>query len=230
MLKDGKGYSINTENLNKVCAVIPFFNERKTLRKVVEKTLLFVNEVIAVNDGSTDGSGAELNDLKHVYLLNLVNNNGKGFALRAGFDECNKRNCRYIVTLDADLQHDPEFIPLLLKKTEIFDIVIGNRLNNVKLMPYLRRLSNRLTSFMLSKKTGAKIMDSQSGFRVYKAVVPASVKTDMNGFEAESEILVKALRQKFSVGFVDIPTIYGDEKSKMRTYPAIKGFIKVMMS
>jgi len=230
LLKGGKDYSISIENLNKVCAVIPFFNEKKTLRKVVEKTSLFVNEVIAVNDGSTDGSAAELNDLENVYILNFKNNIGKGFALRCGFEECSKRNCRYIVTLDADLQHDPEFIPLLLKKTEFFDIVIGNRLNDVKLMPYSRRLSNRLTSFMLSKKTGAKIMDSQSGFRVYKAIVPASVNTDMNGFEAESEILVKALRKKFSLGFVDIPTIYGDEKSKMRTCPAIKGFIKVMMS
>lgn len=171
-----------------------------------------------------------MNGLDNVFVLDLKFNKGKGFALRVGFDECLRRNFSIIVTLDADLQHDPEFIPLLLKKTETFDIVIGNRLNDVKLMPYHRRFSNRITSFMLSKKTGIKIYDSQSGFRAYTADVLKNVNTIMNGFEAESEILVKAIRDNFTVGFADIPTIYGNEKSKMRTYPAIKGFIKVLMS
>lgn len=132
--------------------------------------------------------------------------------------------------MDGDGQHSPESIPLLLNKIEKFDIVIGNRLDNLSSMPIQRRLSNKLTSFLLSKKLGIKISDSQSGFRIYKQEVLIRTKTLFSGFEAESEILVKAVRNGFKVGFINIPTIYGDEKSKMKPIQAIKGFIKVMLS
>ena len=95
-------------------------------------------------------------------------------------------------------------------------------------MPVQRRMSNRLTSFILSKKTNQKILDSQCGFRAYSSKLLQSVKTSYNGFEAESEIIVKATRKGFKIRFVDIPTIYGTEKSKMKALKAIIGFIKVM--
>lgn len=141
-----------------------------------------------------------------------------------------RNNFSTIVTIDADLQHDPDYIPALLKLMEYFDIVIGSRMNDMKDMPLQRRLSNTITSYLLSKKTGVKIIDSQSGFRAYKAEVLSTVNTTMNGFEAESEILLKAVKKKFNVGFIDIPTIYADEKSKMKPMKAIKGFIRVMLS
>jgi hypothetical protein len=95
-------------------------------------------------------------------------------------------------------------------------------------MPIQRRMSNKITSFVLSKKTGQKILDSQCGFRAYSAKVLQEVKTVFDGFEAESEILVRSVRKEFKIGFVDIPTIYGKEKSKMKAIQAITGFVKVL--
>lgn len=218
------------EKTNRVCAVIPFYNEERFIKKVVTDTLKYVDKIIAVNDGSTDKSIEHLQSIPGVEIINLKKNNGKGFALQQGFEEALNRNIEFIITLDGDGQHPPESIPLLLNKIENFDIVIGNRLDDLSSMPIHRRLSNKLTSFLLSKKLGTKIYDSQSGFRIYKHEVLRKIKTVFSGFEAESEILVKAVRNGFKVGFINIPTIYGDEKSKMKSMQAIKGFIKVMLS
>jgi len=95
-------------------------------------------------------------------------------------------------------------------------------------MPFQRKMSNKLTSFLLSKKTGMKIIDSQCGFRAFRRVVLQKVQTRCNGYEAESEIIILIARAGFKIGFVDIPTIYGNEKSKMNPLKAILGFIKVL--
>lgn len=194
------------------------------------KTLNYVDEIIAVNDGSTDNSVDQIKGIEKVTLINIPLNKGKGYALKSGFTESLKIKSDITVTIDADMQHDPDYIPLLLNKTDSFDIVIGNRLKNVESMPYHRRISNYLTSFLLSKKLKVKIEDSQCGYRAYRTRIFSNIELFMNGFEAESEILVKAARNNFSIGFVDIPTIYADEKSKMRSFQAIKGFIKVLLS
>ncbi len=95
-------------------------------------------------------------------------------------------------------------------------------------MPFQRVMSNKLTSFLLSKKTGMKIIDSQCGFRALSMEVLQKVQTQSNGYEAESEIIILAARAGFKIGFVEVPTIYGNEKSKVNPVKAIFGFIKVL--
>jgi glycosyltransferase involved in cell wall biosynthesis len=213
---------------SKICAVIPFYNEKDFILNVVRETLNYVDKVIAVNDGSTDLSENQIVNLENVYVLNLNSNKGKGRALQAGFDECTKTNFNFIVTIDGDNQHDPKYIPEFIKKLNDFDIVIGNRLTDTKSMPLQRIISNKLTSFFLSLKTGQNILDSQCGFRAYKKEVLQNVRTSYSGYEAESEILIYAARKGFKIGFANIPTLYGDEKSKMNPVAAIVGFIKVL--
>jgi hypothetical protein len=108
--------------------------------------------------------------------------------------------------------------------------VIGNRLHTFKNMPYSRRLSNFFTSLILTLKTGTKILDSQCGFRVYRTSILKNILPAYKGFEAESEILLNAAKNKYKIGFTNIPTIYGDEESKMKNIQAILGFIKVVLT
>ena len=214
---------------NNVCAVIPFYNESKTIKEVIERTLNFVDCIIAVNDGSTDGFISQLINSQRVILISSQKNFGKGFALNTGFRESIKNNFDITVTLDADLQHEPEQIPKLIKEISSFDIVIGNRLNDLKKMPLHRIASNKLTSFLLSLKTGLKLLDTQSGFRAYKTKILNDILPSSYGFEAESEILINAARKNYKIGFVPTPTIYANEKSKMKSFQAISGFIKVLL-
>jgi glycosyltransferase involved in cell wall biosynthesis len=224
----------NSKGINKItdtiCAVIPFFNEKETLKFVLDETLKYVHFIFAVNDGSNDDTYVNLNNDSKIKLITLDRNYGKGKALSVGFEAAISEGYEIVVTLDADLQHEPKFIPQLIEALQSFDIVIGNRLKNLKGMPIQRRLSNKLTSFFLTVKTGQYILDSQCGYRAFRADVLKKVKTNYLGFEAESEILVKAAKKGFKIGFVDIPTIYGDEKSKMRPVQAIVGFLKVLFS
>ena len=218
---------INKSDL--VCAVIPFYNEKSTLSEVIRETAKYVDFIFAINDGSNDGNYENEMNEKDVQYIENDKNYGKGKALITGFDAAISSGYRYVITIDADLQHDPKYIPFILEKLKSFDVVVGNRLKNLKVMPFHRRLSNKITSFLLTVKTGQNILDSQCGFRGYSVEVLKKVKTVFYGFEAESEIVVKAARKGFKIGFVEIPTIYGNERSKMRSVQAILGFIKVML-
>lgn len=214
---------------NKICAVIPFFNEEKTIKDTVNEVLRFVDFVIAVNDGSSDSSQDKIKNIDKVIILKNDFNLGKGKALLKGFTESIKLNSKYTITIDADLQHNPKCIPDFIDKINNYDIVIGNRLHDLKNMPLHRRLSNLLTSFLLSKKTKINIIDSQCGYRIFKTPVLKNILPDCQGFEAESEMIVKAARNNYKIGFTDIPVIYGNDNSKMKSLQAIKGFLKIML-
>ena len=221
---------VTNSNTKSICAVVPFYNEKETINIVLQETIKYVQFVFAVNDGSDDGFIPDASQKSKIKFINLDRNYGKGKALSVGFREAVSAGFNYVITLDADLQHEPKFIPKLIEVLQSFDIVIGNRLKNLRGMPIQRRLSNKLTSFFLTVRTGQEILDSQCGFRAYKSEVLNSVKMRFKGFEAESEILVNASKQGFKIGFVDITTIYGHEKSKMRPFQAIVGFLRVLFS
>ena len=220
----------STLRKNNVCAVIPFYNEERTLNEIIEKTLNFVDLIICIDDGSTDDSVNKIKSNEKVILLKNDMNRGKGYSLKKGFEKSIELNTNYTVTLDADLQHPPEFIPSFIEELKSSDVVIGNRLNDLSSMPFQRILSNTITSGLLSIKTKRKILDSQCGYRGFRTQVLKFILPSYNGYEAESEMLVKAARNKLRISFVNIPTIYGMEKSKMRPLQAIKGFIRVFLS
>ena len=220
----------NSKNSNKVAAVIPFYNASKTINRVILETLKYVSFVIAVNDGSTDGSPDNIPISEKVTLISYKRNRGKGYALRKGLEKGIEKGFLKLVTIDADSQHDPEEIPALISGLTNYDIVIGNRLNDLKGMPLQRRISNKITSFLLSIKTGQKILDSQCGFRAYRAEVVKNITTVEDGYEAETEILIKASRHGYKIGFINITTIYGDEESKMMPIKTTFGFIKLLFT
>lgn len=213
---------------NNSCAVIPFYNEEKTIAEVINRTLNFVDCVIAVNDGSTDNSLNNVPAGDNIILLQNARNLGKGAALNKGFRESLRKKFSVTVTLDADLQHPPENIPEFFTILDEYDIVIGNRLGDLSGMPPQRILSNRLTSFLMSIKTGQDIIDSQCGFRAFKTEILGDILPTFSGYEAESQILINASRKRRKIGFVKVPTVYGDEESKMNPFQAIAGFIRVL--
>jgi glycosyltransferase involved in cell wall biosynthesis len=213
---------------NKVCAIIPFYNEERFIKEVILKSLKYVDLIIAVNDGSTDRSLELIKNIDDVEIILLDRNYGKGMALKAGFSYAVEMGFEIIITIDADLQHDPDLIPNFIEQLKNYDFVIGNRKKLFVVMPFHRILSNFITSFLLSIKLGTKIKDSQCGFRAYKKKVLEKISIHSSGFEAESEIIVKAIKEGFKLGHVDIPTIYGEEKSKIRPFQAIKSFLRIL--
>lgn len=213
---------------NTVAVVIPFYNEEDYIEKIIEQTLKYSNYIIAVNDGSTDNSIKNIKSDNRIILINLEKNCGKGYALNRGFEKAIELGIEFTVTLDADLQHDPLLIPIFFNAIKDFDIIIGKRNRKLGVMPIQRIMSNKLTSYLLSKKTGEKILDSQCGYRLYRTNILKPILPNSNGFEAESEIIINAAKKNLKIGFVDIPTIYANEKSKMKSLEAIKGFLRIL--
>lgn len=218
----------STSRKNKICAVIPFYNEEATIKEIINKTLNYADFVICIDDGSNDKSQKLLPVSDRVIVLRNDSNKGKGYSLRIGLKKSIELNSKYTITLDADFQHPPEYIPFFIQQLSKYDMVIGNRLKDLVRMPFQRILSNKITSKLLSLKTGIKIPDSQCGYRGFRTNVLDIILPLFNGFEAESEMIVKAAKCNLRIGFTTVPTIYENEKSKIHPLQTIKGFIKVL--
>lgn len=217
-------------NKNNVCAIIPFYNEADKIETVVKRTKPFVNQIICIDDGSTDNYHLSDDLLEDIILIKHLNNFGKGRALKSGFHKGLDLGFNTFITLDGDLQHDPEAIPNLLNEIVKFDMVVGKRNFFNSNMPLSRRFSNFFSSKILSILTGQKILDSQSGFRCIKSDVITNCNIISDGFEAETELLLKASKNKFKIGFAEIPTIYSDnDNSKIKNLSSIMGFLTVII-
>ena len=220
----------NLADKNNVCAIIPFFNEGEKIETVVKRTLPFVKQIICVDDGSTDNYFISDDIFKSIILIKHSKNLGKGKALNSGFQKGIDLGFKTFITLDGDLQHNPESIPKLLNQIEKYDVVVGKRNFFNSNMPGPRRLSNFFSSKILSILTGQKILDSQSGFRCIKSTVINNCHIISTGFEAETELLLKASKNKFKIGFVEIPTIYSNnDNSKIKNWNSILGFIRIIV-
>src|SRR5690554_2563203 len=99
----------------KCCVIIPTYNNHRTLEQVVSDVLVYTDDVIVVNDGSTDSSSEILNKFPQIQLIDLPENIGKGNALRQGFQAAAQRGFDYAITLDSDGQHFADDIPSFLE-------------------------------------------------------------------------------------------------------------------
>ncbi len=220
---------ISSRKPNSICAVIPIFNEVSHLDTVIPEVHKYTDQIICVNDGSTDGTKDKLKEFNYVKVISLNKNMGKGKALFLGFTESIKLGSKITITLDADGQHDPTLINSFVDKLDLHDVVIGNRMHDLNTMPIQRVASNSITSWLLSKKLGIKIFDSQSGYRAYKTNILKDILPESTGFEAETEMLIKAGKKKLKIAHVKIPTIYNKNKSKIKPMKTILGFIKTFL-
>jgi glycosyltransferase involved in cell wall biosynthesis len=194
--------------------VIPAYNEAATIREVAQKALSYINEVIVVDDGSTDETTKALDKLPITVLRN-PHNMGKAFSLWRGFQHALEIGVRAIVTMDGDGQHSPEDIPRLVDQWERTPnyLIIGARKRNRRQYFTHRVLANRIADFWISWAAGYFIADSQSGFRVY----PSRLLQRTTGrpgkaqsFVFESEVLIEAAK----LGYRSIPLLIESEPRK----------------
>ncbi|HLC96702.1 MAG TPA: glycosyltransferase family 2 protein [Candidatus Nanoarchaeia archaeon] len=211
----------------KLLAIIPSYNHGLHLQRVVKDIKSYCTDILVVDDGSTDIT----KNLKptNAFLIRHSRNRGKGAALKTGFGFAIHKGYDAVLTIDSDGQHKAYDIPQFIKAAQQYDLIIGSRMHNVRNMPLRRRMANSLSSFIVSILSGQYIADSQSGFRLIKTKLLRQIHLTNNGYQLETEIILKAARKGFKIGSVPIETIYGKEASHINPVTVCFRFLKTLI-
>ena len=213
-----------------ICVIVPCYNEERTIARVVGAVRRHLEVCIVIDDCSSDGTAREAMTAG-ARVLRHERNLGKGMALRNGFALASASGFAAAVTLDGDGQHDPEEIPRFLRAFESggIDIVLGDRMGDLGPMPLVRRVTNRFTSWCISRMTGVRIRDSQVGFRLIRLDTWTALQLEGRRFDLESELIIKACRQGARLAHVPIRTIYrGQGESKIHPFMDTARFFRVL--
>ncbi|MBV8213070.1 MAG: glycosyltransferase family 2 protein [Verrucomicrobia bacterium] len=212
-----------------VCAIIPAHEEERFIAEVVRAVRAHVTRVIVVDDHSQDKTGlaaatAGASVIRHPQRL------GKGAAIKTGLRRAAAGNYEYFLFLDGDGQHDPSEIPKFVDRVSQSktDLLVGNRMSNPVTMPWVRRLTNRFMSWQIGNLCRRKLPDSQCGYRMASRRLLSVLLRSSDGFAFETECLLLAARDGYSIDFVPIRSIYRAEQSKIRPARDTLGYFQVL--
>ncbi len=204
----------------RVAAAIPAYEAANSVGAVVARTRAVIEDVLVIDDGSNDGT-AEAASTAGAEVHSFPENRGKGAALREAFGILFSRGFAGVVTIDADGQHLPEEVPRLIEAADSADLVLGTRDHLFNEMSALRQLSNRLSSRAISWAAGQSISDVQTGFRLYKRELIARTGFPESGFEAESAVVVRAVRLGMRVTTRSVRLGHADGRSTSHYRPVV---------
>lgn len=201
---------------NRTLTALPVFNEAKHVESVLQGALRYSQEVLAVDDGSTDGTSDLLAARRDIHLVRHEENRGYGAALRSAFEFALEGGYDVLVTIDCDRQHEPQRIPQFAGACEDADIVSGSRyleqFPGDSRPPEDRRRINRLLTDELNRRLGLQLTDAFCGFKAYRVPVLARFDLTETGYAMPLELWVQAAALGLSIVEVPVPLIYLEEE------------------
>ncbi|MFC2017356.1 glycosyltransferase family 2 protein [Chloroflexota bacterium] len=200
----------------KILVAMPAYNEERYLGSIILKARQYADEVIVVDDGSTDGT-SEIARLAGATVIRHENNKGKGAAVQSLLSEAKKKNPDVLVFLDADSQHNPDEIPSLIQPiiSGNSDLAIGARKVQVNKTPRYRQIGQKILLFSTRMLSGERLTDSESGFRALSRKAISEVQLQENGFAIEAEIIARAADKQLKITQVPISNIYTKDGSTL---------------
>ena len=197
------------KNPIKVCAVIPFFNNHKTVAQVINEVRKYIPDVIAVDDGSTDGSLENAKAVNPILIQHTVNS-GKGAAIKTAARYAIEHQFTHMIQIDADHQHDPAQIPLFLRAIQKYPeaVLAGYRYFDLS-VPFLSRFGRWFGNLWFKIETlGAPIYDTQCGFRAYPITLFQQINSKCNRMDFDVEILIQAIKNAYIILNLEVDVRY----------------------
>ena len=215
--------------LHKVCVLIPTYNNAQTLEQVLRDVLIRTDQVIVVNDGSTDSTSSILEQFTELRIVQYETNKGKGFALRTGFEYARAQGFHYAITMDSDGQHfaaDLEtFMAMLDEDPEC--IFVGARNMDQSTVPGKSSFGNKFSNFWFWVNTGIRMQDTQSGYRWYPLRRMENIRFFTRKFEFEIEVLVRSSWKGIPVRNIPVQVFYPEKGKRITHFRPFKDFARI---
>lgn len=213
----------------KCCVLLPTYNNSKTLEQVLKDVLEFSNDVCLVNDGSTDGTAEILARYPQLKVLSYSPNQGKGWALRKGFEFARSLGYNYVISMDTDGQHFASDLPNMLQALEKnpHAIIIGARNMNQESVPGKSSFGNKFSNFWFNLETDIKLPDTQSGYRVYPVKAMENINFYTKKFEFEIEVIVRGAWSGLNVIAIPVKVYYPPAGERVSHFRPFSDFTRI---
>jgi glycosyltransferase involved in cell wall biosynthesis len=215
---------------SQTAAVIPAYQDEKHIGDIVRRTRERLDHVVLIDDGSSDQTAQRAREAGAEVIVH-DENRGKGEALKTGLGHWLDREVTWVSLLDSDGQHLPEEIDRFMAAAAAAtrpSFFIGNRMNDLAAMPFVRRIVNRYMSRRISRVCEQEIPDTQCGFRMLDRQLIPELLGGGHRFDYETEVLIIASRKGYRIESVPITTVYTDQVSKIHPLRDAIRFFKMM--
>lgn len=212
-----------------ICVVLPTYNNERTIHDVVKETLCFCDDVIVVNDGSTDGTAEILRGITSITLVSYPQNKGKGYALKFGFRKALEMGFAYAITLDTDGQHYPKDIALFLEANQKNPgaLIVGSRQMKGVDRSTGSNFANKFSNFWFYAQTGKSLEDTQTGYRLYPLRKLCGLSLLTSRYEAELELMVFASWHGVELVSIPVSVYYPSREERVSHFRPIKDFTRI---
>ena len=213
----------------KACVLIPTYNNARTLAKVIEDVSEYTNNIIVVNDGSTDETVDILKSFPSLQILSYDVNKGKGWALRKGFQKAVESGFQYAITIDSDGQHFAKDLPGFIQKNQETPgaIIIGARNMDQATVPGKSSFGHKFSNFWFKVETGISAPDTQSGYRMYPLLMLKDSNFLTRKYEFEIEVLVRAAWKGIGIESVPVSVYYAPKETRISHFRPFKDFSRI---
>lgn len=213
----------------KVCVVVPTYNNEQTLSNVLQSILEYTDQIIVVNDGSTDNTARLIQDFSEVNVVEYSPNKGKGYALQQGFKRALELDFNYAITIDSDGQHFADDLPVFLEKLTDHPaaIIIGARNMNQASVPGRSSFGNKFSNFWFKVETGLTMNDTQSGYRLYPIKLLKEISFVTRKFEFEVEVLVRSSWSGVEITEVLVKVFYPEKEKRISHFRPFRDFTRI---
>ncbi|MCC6599871.1 MAG: DUF2062 domain-containing protein [Crocinitomicaceae bacterium] len=213
----------------RISVLIPTYNNDKTLLGVLNDVKKWSDDIVVINDGSTDNTSSILASIEGIHVISNEKNSGKGIALRRGFSFCWELGYTHTVSIDSDGQHFAEDLPVFFnairKNPEA--LIVGVRNMNQLSVPGKSSFGKKFSNFWYDVETGIKLKDTQSGFRAYPLKKLVQKKWFTRKFEFEIEVLVRAAWSGVYIEEIPVQVYYADPIERVSHFRPIHDFVRI---